>query len=144
MFGPNETRSFHVFAPSTDAVRYVTGRENVSRSSGSFAVKNSSVALRPPAAAYRTTVVSGRTSQATCSSAGASAGSVPQSRYNFPPASKTTLSGCVFHEAQCVVSPSVSRSCGDHTEKNGSHVTSGTAGGRRGRGAVLSVYAPAG
>ena len=127
-----------------DAVRYVTGREKASRSSGSFAVRNSSVAQRPSAPTYRTTVVSGRTSQATCSSAGASAGSVPQSLYTFPSASSTTLSGCVFHEAQCVVSPSVSRSCGDHTEKNGSHVTSGTAGGRSGRGTVSSVYVPAG
>ena len=106
----------------------MTGRENTSRSSGSFAVEKRSSTRSAPSANVQTVCV-GRTSVVSCGNAGTSAGVAPQRRHVRPSASSRTVTGC-FAPVQCVVSTSVRRSAALHTLKNGSTVTSGTAGGR--------------
>ena len=115
-------------APDTCAVTYVTGLENQSRFSGSFAVENDSETATSPSANVQTVCV-GLTSTDFCGMAGTSSGAAPHNRHVLPPDSRMMESGCRA-PLQCVVSVSVSLSAALHTEKNGSTCTSGTAGGR--------------
>ena len=117
----------------------MTGRENTSRSSGSFAVAKRSSTRSAPSANVQTVCV-GRTFVDSCGNAGTSAGVAPQRRHVRPSASSSTVIGC-FAPDQWVVSTSVSLSAALHTLKNGSTETSGTAGGRKACAAAAQANA---
>src|SRR5690242_15660895 len=79
----------------------------------------------------------GRTVTRVCGNAGTSVGSAPAMRYGLP-SMRTRLRSVWGRPVQCLVSASVRASLNDQTLRYGSHVTSGTAGGRSaGRGAAL-------